>query len=631
MKVFFTLLCFVTLVFASVLTPQQAFKLTQNADTQGVFVRIELANGIFLYKNRLKVLLNGDDITAYLNLPNFVVKDKEEVFYRALQLDLPRLLLENAKIKQAKLEIFYQGCADSGFCYRPMNANFKITAQANDKNAFTIAPLSQKSSNSNEFTRYLQEKNVALILVIFFAYGLLLSLTPCTLPMIPILSSLILAQSIAKSDTKAERNSAKNVNSNSNSHLNSGENSAKSINLNKNSSINLNKNSSKNLTKSLNFSENSSQNSSKSTNLAQNISKKRALWLSFVYVFFMSLAYALAGLITASLGASVQGLLQKPAVLAVFALILVLLALACFGVFSLSLPARLQKFNPAKNSKGVLGIALMGFLSAFIIGPCVVAPLAAALLYIATSGDLVLGALALFVLSFGMGVPLLFVGVGLSFIKAGAWTQRVNVFFGFVMLAMAVWVLSRFAPSGYILVAYGVLGVFFASFMGLWGSAQNGFDKAKKALLTLVLAYSLALFLGGLFGGKDFLNPLNLSVNSQNFTPTSRLNFEYLTSLNAVNKALKDNEKVLLDFTASWCENCKLLDAQTFSDERVQERLKGYKLVKIDISENDSAQTQMMKEFGVFAPPVLIFYEKGAEISRFEGFVSANEFLAKMP
>lgn len=609
MKVFFTLLCFVTLVFASVLTPQQAFKLTQNADTQGVFVRIELANGIFLYKNRLKVLLNGDDITAYLNLPNFVVKDKEEVFYRALQLDLPRLLLENAKIKQAKLEIFYQGCADSGFCYRPMSANFEITAQENDKNAFTIAPLSQKSSNSNEFTRYLQEKNVALILVIFFAYGLLLSLTPCTLPMIPILSSLILAQSIAKSDTKAERNSAKNVNSNSNSHSNLGENS------------------SPNLTKSLDFSENSS----KSTNLAQNISKKRALWLSFVYVFFMSLAYALAGLITASLGASVQGLLQKPAVLAVFALILVLLALACFGVFSLSLPARLQKFNPAKNSKGVLGVALMGFLSAFIIGPCVVAPLAAALLYIATSGDLVLGALALFVLSFGMGVPLLFVGVGLSFIKAGAWTQRVNVFFGFVMLAMAVWVLSRFAPSSYILIAYGVLGVFFASFMGLWGSAQNGFDKAKKALLTLVLAYSLALFLGGLFGGKDFLNPLNLSVNSQNFTPTSRLNFEYLTSLNAVNKALKDNEKVLLDFTASWCENCKLLDAQTFSDERVQERLKGYKLVKIDISENDSAQTQMMKEFGVFAPPVLIFYEKGAEISRFEGFVSANEFLAKMP
>lgn len=612
MKVFFTLLCFVTLVFASVLTPQQAFKLTQNADTQGVFVRIELANGIFLYKNRLKVLLNGDDITAYLNLPNFVVKDKEEVFYRALQLDLPRLLLE--KTKQAKLEIFYQGCADSGFCYRPMSANFEITAQENDKNnAFTIAPLSQKSSNSNEFTRYLQEKNVALILVIFFAYGLLLSLTPCTLPMIPILSSLILAQSIAKSDTKAERNSAKNLNSNSNSHLNSGENS------------------SPNLTKSLNFSENSNQNSSKSTNLAQNISKKRALWLSFVYVFFMSLAYALAGLITASLGASVQGLLQKPAVLAVFALILVLLALACFGVFSLSLPARLQKFNPAKNSKGVLGVALMGFLSAFIIGPCVVAPLAAALLYIATSGDLVLGALALFVLSFGMGVPLLFVGVGLSFIKAGAWTQRVNVFFGFVMLAMAVWVLSRFAPSSYILVAYGVLGVFFANFMGLWGSAQNGFDKAKKALLTLVLAYSLVLFLGGLFGGKDFLNPLNLSVNSQNFTPTSRLNFEYLTSLNAVNKALTDNEKVLLDFTASWCENCKLLDAQTFSDERVQERLKGYKLVKIDISENDSAQMQMMKEFGVFAPPVLIFYEKGAEISRFEGFVSANEFLVKMP
>ena len=113
--------------------------------------------------------------------------------------------------------------------------------------------------------------------------------------------------------------------------------------------------------------------------------------------------------------------------------------------------------------------------------------------------------------------------------------------------------------------------------------------------------------------------------------PNSRLKFEYLTNLNAVSKALKENDKVLLDFTASWCENCKLLDSQTFSDERVQERLKEYKLVKIDISEGDNAQTQMMKEFSVFAPPVLIFYEKGAEISRLVGFVNAEEFLAKMP
>lgn len=560
MRFLLTLLAFFSFGVAnapSVLTPAQAFKITQGAHAQGIFVQIQLAKDIFLYKKQLKVLLNGADISADLNLPKAIMRGADEVLYNSVELDLPNFILQKAEFKRANLEIFYQGCAESGFCYRPMSAKFEITAQANG--GFQIAPLSQKSSNSSEFTRYLQEKNLALILAVFFGYGLLLSLTPCTLPMIPILSSLILAKN------------------------------------------------------------------------AQNPSKKRALWLSFVYVFFMSLAYALAGVITASLGASVQGLLQKPAVLIFFALLLVLLALACFGAFHLSLPAKLQKLSPAKNSKGVLGVALMGFLSAFIIGPCVVAPLAAALLYIATSGDIVLGALALFVLSFGMGVPLLFVGVGVSFIKAGAWTQRVNVFFGFVMLAMAVWVLSRFIPNNYILMLYGVLGVFFASFMGLWQSAQNGFDKFKKALLTLVLAYSLALFLGGLFGGKDFFNPLNFSLNSQNSTPNSSLNFEYLTNLNAVSKALKAHDKVLLDFTASWCENCKLLDSLTFSDERVQGRLKEYKLVKIDISDNDSAQMQMMKEFGVFAPPVLIFYEKGAEISRLVGFVSANEFLAKMP
>lgn len=565
MRFLLTLLAFFSFCVAnapSVLTPAQAFKFTQGAHEQGVFVQIQLAKDIFLYKKQLKVLLNGVDMTSSLNLPKAVVRGTDEVLYSSVEVDLPNFILQKGEFKEAKLEIFYQGCAESGFCYRPMSAKFKIVAQkgANGENsAFSISPLSQKSSNSNEFTRTLQEKNLAIILAVFFGYGLLLSLTPCTLPMIPILSSLILAKN------------------------------------------------------------------------AQNPSKKRALWLSFIYVFFMSLAYALAGIITASLGASIQGLLQKPAVLIFFALLLVLLALACFGFFNLSLPASLQKFNPAKNSKGVLGVAAMGFLSAFIIGPCVVAPLAAALLYIASSGDALLGALALFVLSFGMGVPLLFVGVGVSFIKAGAWTQKVNVFFGFVMLAMAVWIVSRFAPESYILMAYGVLGVFFASFMGLWGSVANGFDKFKKALLILVLAYSLALFLGGLFGGKDFLNPLNFSANSQNLTPNSRLKFEYLTNLNAVSKALKENDKVLLDFTASWCENCKLLDSQTFSDERVQERLKEYKLVKIDISEGDNAQTQMMKEFSVFAPPVLIFYEKGAEISRLVGFVSANEFVAKIP
>lgn len=553
MRFILILLSFCTLCLSNVLSPKEAFKLTQGAHSQGVFVKIHLAKDIFLYKQQLKILLNGIDMSASLNLPQAVIKGKDEVFYNDLELDLPNFILQKADFTKATLEVFYQGCSESGFCYRPMSAKFEIS---HENGAYHIAPLVVKSSNSNEFIEYLQNSHLFIVLAIFFGYGLLLSLTPCSLPMIPILSSLILAKSV------------------------------------------------------------------------QNPGKKRALWLSFIYVFFMSLAYALAGIITAMLGASVQGLLQKPAVLTFFAFILVLLALACFGVFHLSLPTKFQQFNPAKNSKGVLGVALMGFLSAFIIGPCVAAPLAAALLYIATSGDVVLGALALFVLSFGMGVPLFFVGLGLSFIKAGAWMQRVNVFFGFVMLAMALWVLARFVPNAYILMAYGVLGVFFVSFMGLFENTQNSFDKFKKALLVLVLAYSVSLFLGGLFGSKDFLNPLNLSTQSKQ---TEHLNFKYLTNLDTIKQTLKENDKIMLDFTASWCENCKLLDKHTFSDERVIEHLKDYTLIKVDVSAGSDEELKIMKEFNVFAPPVLIFFEKGAEISRLVGFVNANEFLHHLP
>ena len=618
MRVFFSLFFFVSIALSSVLTPNEAFKITQGSNSQGVFVRIELADGIFLYKNRFKVALSVDGGTAFIDsfekFTNVVIKDGEEVIYHALRAEIPRETLDETRSSKLWLRVFYQGCSDSGFCYRPMSADFEITRLKNNgETLYKIAPFVLKSppnslnlgknggifgensilsgkniensgSNSNEFMQYLQGKNLPLILAVFFVYGLLLSLTPCNLPMVPILSSLILTQNAKNSADKDTQNSA-----------------------------------SKDDTQNL-ANKNAPNTKNKDTQ-----SKKRAFGLSFVFVLFMSLAYAIAGVITAILGASVQGLLQKPLVLCLFAALLVLLALACFGFFSLSLPQGLAKFTP--KCKGVLGVAIMGFLSAFIVGPCVAAPLAAALLYIATSGDFILGGLSLFVLSFGMGVPLLALGLGLGFIRAGAWMQRVNVFFGFVMLAMAVWVLARILPNGVILALYGVLGVFFAVFMGLFDGSNSNLARLKKAILTLVLAYSLSLFLGGLWGGKSLLNPLNLGTQNEK----SGLNFEFMSDLNEIQNALAQNDKVLLYFTASWCENCRLLESFTFSDERVQGRLKDYKLIKIDISDNDEKQYLIMKEFGVFAPPVLIFYKDKAEFSRLVGFVRADGFLEKMP
>lgn len=618
MRILLILCTFLTIFLGEVIPANKAFQITSASDFQSVFVRINVAKGIFLYKNQLKVLLNSDDITNLLNLPKFTQKDAEEVHYGALELNLPTHFLKSREIKKASLQIFYQGCSDEGFCYRPMSADFEITAF---NEGFKIEPLKKQK---DKFTQTLENSHFAVILLVFFGYGILLSLTPCTLPMIPILSALILNQGSQKAEKSAP-------------------------------------------------------------------SKKRALFLSLIFVLFMSLAYAIAGIITASLGASVQGALQKPLILGAFAAILVLLALNCFGLFSLSLPQNLAKFKV--KFKGVLGVAVMGFVSAFVVGPCVVAPLAAALLYIATTQDVILGGFALFTLSLGMGIPLIFISLGLGFLKAGAWTAWVNFVFGFLLLGVAVWLLSRFLSSEISLILWGVLGVFFAIFMGLFESENSNLAKIKKAFLMLILTLSLALFLSGIcsifgvkfsvnsglnsslnFGENSSLNlgenlnsnaqnldinsalnsrnlnensSLNLNQNSAlrenlntqnsalNFKPNSSsnsaLNFKFSSDLNEIKAYLKTAQKpVMLYFTATWCENCKLLERLTFSDERVNSRLKNYDLIKIDISENSEANLAIMREFAVFAPPVIIFYHANTEFTRLIGFINAEKFIENL-
>ncbi|KGI56770.1 protein-disulfide reductase DsbD [Campylobacter sp. MIT 97-5078] len=555
MRIFLIFFFFLNLSWAEFLQPNEAFKLHSYADEVGVYFDFNIADTIYLYQKELKIKLDDKDITALLNLPASVKKNNEQRYYANLELFIPQILLkkELASKNEALLELSYQGCSEAGFCYRPLKKSFTLK-QNQGIYALTELINTKNIKKQNEFNK----DGFFLTLLSFFGYGLLLSLTPCTLPMIPILSSLILAKS------------------------------------------------------------------------TQAPSKKRAFWLSFIFVFFMSLAYALAGIATALLGASVQGFLQHPLVLGFFALIFVLLALACFGVFQLQMPSKIQNFIIKKQNsktKGVLSLATMGFLSALIIGPCVVAPLAAALLYIAKSADIVLGGASLFVLSFGMGIPLLFVGLGLGFLKAGIWMQRVNVFFGFLMLAMAIWLCSRFLAMPYILIAFGVLGVFFVSFMGIFDRLDSNYAKAKKAILTLILAYSLSLFLGGLFGGKSLLNPFHLNFSASKLQALNSLEFENITNLNELEAKLQSKKPILLYFTASWCENCKLLDTFTFSDKRVQELLQNYALLKIDISKGDDEELKMMKKFEVFAPPVMFIFKDGIKREQIIGFVGADEFL----
>ncbi|EHH0537697.1 protein-disulfide reductase DsbD, partial [Campylobacter lari] len=537
------------------------FKLNTHSNNQGIFLKINLADRIYLYKDQIKVELDSNDITSLLNFPQTQTRENKEVIFSQLELFIPQLLLDDfIKNNKAKLSLAYQGCSEEGLCYRPVYVNYELNKQNGIYTIKSTKDQFKKQNEDEQIANDLSTQNIFITLLTFFGYGLLLALTPCILPMIPILSSLIAMK------------------------------------------------------------------------LKDKPSKKHSFYLSFIYVFFMSLAYAIAGALVGLAGANVQGLLQQPWIIITFAGIFVLLSLSMFGLYELQLPLKFQNFINKKieGKSGIFGVAIMGFLSALIVGPCVAAPLAGALLYITNSGDVFLGGLSLFVMSFGMGMPLLLIGLGGSFLKSGAWMLKIKIFFGFIMLIMAVWMLERILSANIILMLYGVIGVFFASFMGLFDEAKTNFDKFKKASMILVLTYSLSLILGGSMGSKSLLKPLEFNLASKENSPS--LSFKTIKNLKELKQELQNSTKpIMLEFTATWCENCKLLEEYTFTDTKVQNLLANYTLLKADVTHNSQEDLALMKEFGVFGPPVMIFFNKGEEKGRIIGYVDANDFLSKVP
>ncbi|MBK1964069.1 protein-disulfide reductase DsbD [Campylobacter novaezeelandiae] len=559
MRFVFLLLILFNFIFANILSLDKAFNVALNSDKQVLYINFKLGDEIYLYKDKITIKLNEKDITKLLNFPTPIIKDNEYIYYKNLSLAVPNILLDQyTQKKDSLLQITYQGCSNQGLCYQPQKINYSLKEKNNIYIYSKINKIKQQNltsaSEESIIEKFINTENLFTILITFFGYGLLLSLTPCTLPMIPILSSLIMSK--------------------------------------------------------------------------VGISKKYSFFLSFIYVFFMSLAYAIAGIIASYIGASVQGLLQKPVVLIFFSLIFVLFSLAMFEVFNFELPSKFQNFIHKKTNqcKGIISIAIMGFLSALIVGPCVAAPLAGALLYIANSGDMILGGLALFTMSFGMGIPLLFIGLGIGFIKPGQWMKKIKILFGFIMLGMAIWILERILDFRFILIGYGVLGVFFCVFMGIFDKAKNFLNSFKKSLLILILSLSITLFLAGIFNIKEVPNFLSNQTQKYNF-----LNFTYISNLDELLNVIKNSQKkVMIDFTATWCENCKLLDNITFKDPAVIKELNEYKLIKVDVSENNEEQIKIMKHFNVFGPPVLIFFQNNQEKLKITGFIKPQDLLKKI-
>ena len=350
----------------------------------------------------------------------------------------------------------------------------------------------------------------------------------------------------------------------------------------------------------------------------------------------MALVYTVLGVVAGLLGEGLAAALQNPWVLGAFALLLTGLALSMFDVWTFQMPAGLQARLQAASGRlpggRFGGVFLMGGLSALMVGPCVAAPLAGALVYIGQSRDALLGAVALFSLAAGMSVPLLLLGLsaGTLLPRAGAWMERVKFFFGLLLLGVALWLVQPVLPLALTLLLLGGGALLGASLLVQGGALRRG-------LGLLVGLWGASLVLGALSGGSSLWQPLKHwgSASPAPAAAAPALRFERVADLAALDQALAQarqaSRPVLLDFYADWCVSCKEMEHLTFPDPRVQARLGRALLLQADVTANTAADKALMRRYGLFGPPALLAFDsQGYERSRVIGFVKPEPLLARL-
>ena len=386
-------------------------------------------------------------------------------------------------------------------------------------------------------------------------------------------------------------------------------------------------------------------------NSGENLTKSHGFILALAYVMGMSLTYSAAGVAAGLSGAMLSVALQNAWVLGGFALVFVALSLSMFGFYELQLPSSIQS-KLSKETGHLRGGHLasvfgMGALSALIIGPCVAAPLAGALLYISQTRDVVLGAAALFSMALGMGVPLLILGAsaGAFLPKAGPWMESVKRFFGVLLLGVAIWLVSPVIPTAIHMLMWAALLIISAIYLNAIDSlptGSSGFRKLLKGIGIISLLLGIALLAGVLSGSRDILQPLakiNLTsisgnnTNKINIIESEHLPFERVSSLPELNKRIAEsqNKYVMLDFYADWCISCKEMERFTFTDPEVKNRLGDVVLLQVDVTEGTADDEALLKYFKLFGPPGILFFDpSGREIydARTIGYQNKEEFLA---
>ena len=376
-----------------------------------------------------------------------------------------------------------------------------------------------------------------------------------------------------------------------------------------------------------------------------NLSRSQALGLSLSYVLAMAATYTVVGVLAALLGQNVQAWFQNPWVISLFSALFVALALAMFGVYELQLPGdwqqRLTAWSNRQRGGRHAGVAIMGFLSALIVGPCVAPPLIGVLTFIAVTGDMALGAVALFTLSLGMGAPLLLIGAstGHWLPRAGHWMERIKAVFGVMLLIVALWLLERILPAAISMTLWATLLIVIATYLGALQPLAHGAPAWRtliKGLGVVLLIYGVLVLVGMAAGGRDPLQPLRgigLIANASH--PISALPFRRVKSVADVDQAVREagGRLVLLDFYADWCMTCKELERETFADAGVQAALAGVVKLQADVTANDAADQALMKRFGIIGPPAILFFDadgKERRERRLVGFIAAEAFKAQV-
>jgi thiol:disulfide interchange protein DsbD len=587
------------------LDPADAFKPTVAVDGGGSTLKIDfvIAPGYHLYRERVSVQAD-----AALALPAATLPPGKEKF--DTNFNQTMTLWEGtvqvlqplpAGLKDAALAVSYQGCADRGLCYPPQRGTVRLardasgalgaawepaadlfaapaTPAANAAPAAvpaTPAPAPSPAPPADDgHAGALSSGSLLKVVPMFLLGGLLLSFTPCVLPMLPILSSIIVGQGAP-------------------------------------------------------------------------VSRRRGFTLALAYSLGMALVYTSAGVAAGLAGAGFAAALQNPWVLGSFALMLAGLSLSMFGVWEFQMPAAIQqRVNSASNQLAGgrhAAVFAMGGLSALLVGPCVAAPLAGALVYISQTRDVVLGGAALFALAAGMSVPLLLLGLSAGSLlpRAGRWMEQVKTFFGLMLLAVALWLVSPVLPAAVLMFVLGA-GVLVAV---LALGAFDAGDKGRKWPLWrgiggVAALWSVALMAGALSGGTSVLQPLghlarsNGPVSVEAAATVDGPAFKRITRVQELDEALRSaGRPVVVDFYADWCVACKEMEHLTFADPAVRPRLERALLLQADVTADSADAKALMKRFSLFGPPAVLFFDaQGAEVAaaRTIGFENADAFARRL-